>query len=312
MAQDKGRVNLEELEWLAELLNKYPRESLKRIADIEGIEYHRLKRLYDRYYGRYVFVNAMYNITKLGLKSYVAFLSVPKVELRMKAEEMLRNPFVVHVTPIFGFKNGLNAILHIPVDQEKYIPELLSKYSNDFEYYEVWAYPMEKGKEVKFGRWRYSYEYALLLDILKIDARTPMKELERRLGRSRPTIKFMIKRLIEDGIIQGFYAYIDNVQDVYDRSFVGIAEELPEDFFQRFGDMEIQIGVLSPRGYFVEWYFSSKEDMGGKILEFGQYVEKMAIGYLDMFRELNHRHMSTRYSRMVKEDGSGYRSILEF
>ena len=182
-------INFEELEWLAELLNKYPRESLRKIAQAEGIEYYKLKRIYDKYYGKYIFVNAVYSITKLGLKSYVAFISVPKREIFEKGKEMLNNPFFGYINPIFGFKNGIQAILHIPVDQEKYIPELLSKYSDDFEYYEVWSNDPSK---VKFGKWEYSYEYAILLDIFKIDARTPIKELEAKLSRKRPTIIFII------------------------------------------------------------------------------------------------------------------------
>ncbi|ASJ15992.1 transcriptional regulator [Thermococcus chitonophagus] len=304
-------IDQDELEWLLTILNEHPRESLRSISEKEGVEYHRLKRVYDKYYGKYVFVSAIYDIVKLGLKSYVAFLSVPKVELMTKAKEILKNPFIAHITPIFGFKNGIQAILHVPVDQEKYIPEMLSKYSNDFEFYEVWARKREGN--VKFGKWQYSYEYALLLDALKVDARTPMKELEALIGRKRPTIKFMINKLIEDGIIIGFYAYAEHVEPVYDRSFIGIAQDIDiDEFLRKFQDIEIKVGVLKPKGYYLEWFFSSKDDMGSKILEFSPYVEKLAIGYLDMFQELNNEHLKTRFSRMVRKDGKGYRSILEF
>ncbi|RLF91323.1 Lrp/AsnC family transcriptional regulator [Thermococci archaeon] len=304
-------IDQTELEWLLDILNKYPRESLRKISEREGIEYHRLKRTYDKYYGKYVFVSAVYDIIKLGLKSYVAFLSVPKVELSSKALELLKNPFVAHITPIFGFKNGIQAILHIPVEQEKYIPEMLSKYSNDFEFYEVWS--REREEKVKFGKWSYSYEYAILMDILKVDARTPMKELEALIGRKRPTIKFMLNKLIKDGIIVGFYAYAEHLEPVYDRSFIGITSNVDiNEFLGRFRDIEIKVGVLRPKGYYLEWFFSSKDDMGSKILEFSPYVEKLAIGYLDMFRDLNNEHLKTRFSRMVRKDGKGYRSILEF
>ncbi|AFK21997.1 Lrp/AsnC family transcriptional regulator [Pyrococcus sp. ST04] len=303
-------IDKNEVEWLAEILNKYPRESLRKIATSEGIDYHKIKRIYDKYYGKYVFVSAVYNIVKLGLKSYVAFLNVPKVELTTKAKEMLKNPFIAHITPIFGFINGIQAIMHIPVDQEKYIPEMLSKYSDNFEFYEVWG---RKRENVEFGKWEYPYEYAVLLDILKVDARTPMKDLETKLGKSRPTIKFMIDKLIRDGVILGFYAYIENIEPIYDRSFIGIASNANiEELLERFKDIEIKLGILKPKGYYIEWFFSSKEDLGRKVLEFSPYVEKLAIGYLDMFAELNNEHMKTRFSRMVRKDGKGYKSILEF
>ncbi|CAB50599.1 Lrp/AsnC family transcriptional regulator [Pyrococcus abyssi] len=306
----RDTINFREIEWLLELLNKYPRESLRKISQREGIEYYRLKRIYDRYYGKYIFVSAIYDIAKLGLKSYIAFLSVPKGEIFEVGKEMLKNPFISYINPIFGFKNGIQAILHVPVEQEKYVPELLSKYSDDFEYYEVWSRDPSK---VKFGKWSYSYEYAILLDTFKVDARTPMKELEKKLSKGRPTIKFMIEKLIKDGIIVGFYAFIENAKEAHDRSVVGIAKELDkEEIYRAFKEEEINIGILRPRGYYVEWFFSSREDIGSKILEFSQYVDKIGIAYLDMFRELNNKHMRTRFSRMIKEDGSGYKSILEF
>ncbi|AEC51803.1 hypothetical protein PNA2_0887 [Pyrococcus sp. NA2] len=304
-----GRINFKEIEWLAEILNKYPRDSLRKIAKSEGIDYYKLKRVYDKYYGKYIFVSAIYNITKLGLKSYVAFLSVPKKELIEKGKEMLRNPFFVYINPIFGFKNGIQAILHVPKDQEKYIPELLSKYSNDFEWYEVWA---KDPKDVKFGKWKYSYDYAILLDILKSDARTPLKTLEITLSKGRPTIKFMIDKLIKDGVIAGFYAFIENIEKAHDRSVVGISKTLDKEIHERFKELEIKVGVLKPEGYYLEWFFSSNEDIGDKIMEFSQYVEKIGVAYLDIFRELNNKHIKTRFSRMVKKDGSGYRYILEF
>ncbi len=83
---------------------------------------------------------------------------------------------------------------------------------------------------------------------------------------------------------------------------------------KRFRDYEISVGIIPGWGYFLEWFFSSKEDMGGaKILEFSRYVEKILVEYFDpTFKELNDRNSRTAFQRMVKKDGSGYRSILEF
>ncbi len=53
--------------------------------------------------------------------------------------------------------------------------------------------------------------------------------------------------------------------------------------------------------------------MGSKILEFSRYVEKILVEYFDpTFKELNDRNSRMAFQRMVKKDGSGYRSILEF
>ncbi|NJE85412.1 Lrp/AsnC family transcriptional regulator [Thermococcus sp. CX2] len=301
-------LNIEEVEFLVELLNKYPTESLRKIAELEGIDYYKLKRLYDRYYGEHVQVNAMYDIAKLGLRSYVAFLSVPQNDLRFVAHRMYQNPFIVHQCAIFGFKNGINAVLHIPKEQIKYIDEMLTKYSEDYEYYEVRAYPPAKKRE--FGEWRYSYDYAVLMDILKWDARTPMKEISKMLGKTRPTIRYMINKLKEDGILTGFFANIE--VDTYDRGVLGITSTLDEAVLERFRDYEIMVGVLDNNKYIFEWFFSSKEDLGTKLFEFSNYVEKVAIEYFDLLADIEKNRKYARFSKMVKKDGSGYRSILEF
>ncbi|WP_324735014.1 Lrp/AsnC family transcriptional regulator [Thermococcus sp. SY098] len=299
-----SEVKIEEVEYLAEILEKSPRESLLKIAKREGIDYYKLKRLYNKYYGKYVHVSAIYDIAKLGLKSYVAFLSVPREELRRVASEMSKNPFIPSIAAIFGFKNGISAVLHIPKDQTGLIDELLSRYSDDYEYYEVRAYP-EKPKE--FGEWNLSYDYAILMDILKYDARTSPTRMSEILGKSRPTIRYMIKRLEETGIIRRYSALVD--MTAYDRGFCGIADELSEKLLEKFKNYEILIGVLKPRGYLVEWYFSSKEDIGAKIFEFSRYVKKFAIYYFDLLEGIE---PSYKFAERVKKDGSGYRSILEF
>ncbi|ASJ10627.1 transcriptional regulator [Thermococcus sp. P6] len=299
----------DELEFLEEILNRHPVESLKRIAEEEGINYYRLKRLYDRYYGKYISVNAFYNPRLIGLRSYLAFLSVPPDRILETGYRMTRNPFVGYVNPAFGFKNGLSAILYIPDDQRGDIDGMLSKYSDDYEYHEVRGYPYTG--EDDFGRWDLSYKYAVLMDILKADARTPLTRIAERLKKSRPTVKFMIKRLEEMDILRGFAAVIEN--SFHDRSVLGITEKLDESVIERFKEHEVRIGVFPGEGYVIEWFFSSKEDLGAKILEFSNYVDKLVIQYFDpTFKELNDRNGTTRYSRMVKKDGSGYHSILEF
>ncbi|WP_367883189.1 hypothetical protein [Thermococcus peptonophilus] len=72
-----GDIRFEEIEFLVELLSKYPPlESLRSIAKKEGLDYYKLKRIYDKYYRKYLTVSAMYNIRLIGLKSFVAFLAV--------------------------------------------------------------------------------------------------------------------------------------------------------------------------------------------------------------------------------------------
>ncbi|MBO8173949.1 MAG: Lrp/AsnC family transcriptional regulator [Thermococcus sp.] len=299
-----SEIKIEEVEYLAEILEKYPRESLLKIAKKEDIDYYKLKRLYDKYYGKYVHVSAIYDIAKLGLKSYIAFLSVPREEIRRVALQMARNPFIPSIAAIFGFKNGISAVLHIPKEQTNLIDELLSRYSDDYEYYEVRAYP-EKPKE--FGDWNLSYDYAVLMDILKYDARTSPTKMSEILGKSRPTISYMIKKLEETGIIRKYSALIDIT--AYDRGFCGITDELSEKLLEKFRNYEILIGVLKPRGYTIEWFFSSKEDIGAKIFEFSRYVKKFAIYYFDLLEGIEPNY---KFAERVKKDGSGYRSILEF
>ena len=305
-----GGVKEDEIGLLMELLTKYPLESLRKIASVEGLDYYRLKRIYDRYYGKYIFVNAIYNIRILGLKSFVAFLSVPSSELMETATRMTRNPFVAYVNPAFGFKNGLSAILHVPKEQVKHIDEMLAKYSDDFEYYEVRAYPPPE-KPVEWGSWKLSYDYAVLMDILKMDARTPMKKIAEALGKTRPTLRFMINRLQEKGILVNFIPTVDI--ELHDRGILGITSELKEEILEKFREYEITVGYLPGRGYLLEWFFSSKEDMGEKVLEFSAYVEKLLVDYFEpQFKGLNDANKRTAFQRMVKKDGSGYRSILEF
>ncbi|CAD5245279.1 Lrp/AsnC family transcriptional regulator [Thermococcus camini] len=300
---------MSELEFLVEIFKKYPLDSLKKIAESEGIDYYRLKRLYDKYYGKYITVSAVYNIKVIGLRSYLAFLSVPSDRIFEVGYRMTQNPFVAFVNPMFGFKNGLAPILHIPDDQRDRIDEMLSKYSDDYEYYEVRAYPY-RGDD-SFGEWTLSHDYAILMDILNVDARTPITRIAQKLGKSRPTVKFMINRLRSMDIILGFEPILEN--NVHDRSVLGITKTLDEAVLERFKEHEITVGVLPGTGYILEWFFSSKEDLGTKILEFSNYVDKIVIHYFDStFKEMNDKNGETRFARMVKKDGSGYRSILDF
>ncbi|AMQ18653.1 Lrp/AsnC family transcriptional regulator [Thermococcus peptonophilus] len=305
-----GDIRFEEIEFLVELLSKYPLESLRSIAKKEGLDYYKLKRIYDKYYRKYLTVSAMYNIRLIGLKSFVAFLAVSPESLLETAVKLTRNPFVRYVNPAFGFKNGLSLYLQIPHDQVELIDQMLGKYSDDFEYYEVRAYTKEKLSD-EWGNWDLGYEYAILMDILKWDARTPITEISEKLGKSRPTVRYMINRLKERNILIDFVPLPD--MNVSDRGVIGITKELDEEVLKRFRDYEISVGIIPGWGYFLEWFFSSKEDMGAKILEFSRYVEKILVEYFDpTFKELNDRNSRTAFQRMVKKDGSGYRSILEF
>ncbi|NJE02518.1 Lrp/AsnC family transcriptional regulator, partial [Thermococcus sp. JdF3] len=119
---------MEELEFLVEILNRHPTDSLKKISESEGIDYYRLKRLYDKYYGKYLNVSALYNLRLIGLKSFVAFLSVPPDELMEVANRMATNPFIGYINPAFGFKNGLSLIIYVPADQTDKIDDFISRY----------------------------------------------------------------------------------------------------------------------------------------------------------------------------------------
>ncbi|RLF88896.1 Lrp/AsnC family transcriptional regulator, partial [Thermococci archaeon] len=158
--------------------------------------------------------------------------------------------------------------------------------------------------------WNLSYQYAVLMDILKWDARTPLSEIARELGKSRPTVRFMIKTLMRRGILIGYIATVENTE--HDKGVIGIASELREDVLSRFAEYEINVGVLLGVGYLLEWYFSSKEDLAQKLFEFSGYVEKLAIEYFDMLADVRDMYPRQRFSRMVRRDGKGYRSILEF
>ncbi len=237
-----GEPAINELEFLAEILRKHPTDSLRKIAEEEGMDYYRLKRMYDRYYGKYISVNAMYNIRVIGLRSYLAFLGVPSERILEVGYRMTQNPFVAYVNPAFGFKNGLSAIIYVPDDQRDDIDEMLSRYSDDYEYHEVRAYPYSG--DDNFGEWTLAYEYAVLMDILKVDARTPVTKIAERLGKTRPTVKFMINRLREMGILISFEPTVDN--NVHDRSVLGITETLDESVLERFREYEITVGVFPP------------------------------------------------------------------
>ena len=300
---------MEELEFLVEILDRHPLDSLRKIAKSEGIEYYRLKRLYDRYYGKYVHVSVVLNLKRMGLRSFVGFLSVPPERLIEVASRMVQNPFISYVNPAFGFKNGLSVMFLVPDEQRELAGKMLEKYSDDYEYYEARAYPYSG--DDNFGRWDLSYDYAVLLGLLKGDARTPITEIARKLGKSRPTVRYMINKLMEEKVILGFSTYID--MNVHDRGVIGLTRHLNEEVLERFEEHEISVAVLPGYGYFLEWFFSSKEDLGSKILEFSGYVEKILIEYFESpFKEMNDRNMRTRYERMTRKDGKGWRSILEF
>ncbi|WP_048150153.1 Lrp/AsnC family transcriptional regulator [Palaeococcus ferrophilus] len=300
-------INLSEIDFLVDVLNKHPRESLRKIAELEGIDYSRLRRLYEKYYGpdKYVSVYSLFNMTRLGFKSYIAYLSVPKSEMNIVARRMLRNPFVATVHPTFGFKIGLKSILHIPKEQTIYIDDLLSRYSDDYEYYRVAPYPHVK---MEPGEWDLSYDYARLIDIIKVDARTPVSEIARALGKSRATVNYMIKRLEELGILVGYAAIHDD--KATDRVFNGIAYDLDEGLIEEWMEKyNMLVGQILPEGYYLEWYFNSKRvDVGEMIYKFGQYVQKFTIDYLAGFEWENRLDY---FAKRVREDGGGYRSILE-
>ncbi|WP_323145371.1 Lrp/AsnC family transcriptional regulator [Thermococcus sibiricus] len=134
-----------------------------------------------------------------------------------------------------------------------------------------------------------------------------MKEIEEKLGKKRPTIKYMINRLRKLGILRGFMSVVND--KAYNRGFCGIAEGLNEEFIKQFKEHEIMIGILKPEGYLIEWYFTSDEDIYQKIFEFSKYVNKFGIYYFDMF-ESGVKGFS--FANAVRKDEGGYKSILDF
>jgi len=138
--------NFKEIEKLIEILEKHPLENLKKIAELEEIRYNQLRKLYSKHYGREVTVSALFDIWRLGLDSYVAFLNVEKNVFKDVLERLQRNPFVVYVNSIFGYVNGLMAILHVPIEQSELIPVYLSNLSEHFEIYRVRSYPKKREK----------------------------------------------------------------------------------------------------------------------------------------------------------------------
>ncbi|MDI3476073.1 MAG: hypothetical protein PWQ79_142 [Thermococcaceae archaeon] len=301
---------MEELEFLTNILQKHPLDSLRKISKEERVDYYKLKRLYDKYYGKHVTVSAIYNPRKLGLKSYVTFLSVPSDSILEVAKKMSSNPYVSYLNPAFGFKNGLTAFMAVPKDQVNLIDEFLSRYSDDYEWYEMqpYSYSIDDSED---GGWKFSYDYAILMDILKEDARTPISEIANKLGKTGPTVRYMIERLKKEGVILAFEAVVD--MTTHDRGVIGITRELKEEVIQKFQDYEMLIAVLPGHGYMIEWYFSSSEDLGLKVMEFSRYVDKLLIEYFDeTFKKMNDERMKRRFRMIVKKDGSGYRSLLDF
>ncbi|ASJ01577.1 Lrp/AsnC family transcriptional regulator [Thermococcus gorgonarius] len=299
-----------EMEFLISILEKYPTESLKKIAELEGIDYYRLKRIYDKYYGTKLTVNPIYDIKKLGLRSFVAFLSVPQEDLFEVADRMKANPFIVYINAMFGFKNGISAILYIPKDQVDLIDDLLAKYSDDYEYYEMRSYLHYSGDD-NFGDWYLSYPYAQLMDLHLWDARRPISEIAKALGKSRSTVNYMLDRLRKEKIILEYIVVVD--APAYDRGVLGLTREFNDEVIEKFKEYEIQVG-FSPRDgwYLIEWYFSSKEDLASKIMEFSKYVEKLGIEYFDVLNPVMEKYREWRFSGMVRKDGKGYRCILDF
>ena len=53
---------------------------------------------------------------------------------------MYHNPFISVAVPVFSFMNGISVIIYIPEKQKNKIDELLSRYSSNSKYYEVYAY----------------------------------------------------------------------------------------------------------------------------------------------------------------------------
>ncbi len=115
------------------------------------------------------------------------------------------------------------------------------------------------------GDWDLGYEYALLMDILKWDARTPITEIAEKLGKSRPTVRYMINRLKEKGILINFVPLPPDM-NVSDRGVIGIAKELDEEVLKRFNDYEITVGVLPGEGVYLRVVLLLKGGYGFKNL----------------------------------------------
>jgi len=300
--------DMESIKLLTEILERHPIESLSRIAELENISYSKLRKIYMAHYGRDVLVSAEYNIVKIGLDSYVAFLGISGEDMVRAIAELERNPFVVYMNSVFGGINGLSLVIHVPVEQRKYVEELLSRYTGRYEFHPVRS--IKSKEEPKFGRWDLSYDYARLMDMLKIDARTPISKIAATLNKTRPTVNYMISRLIERGIIVGFSATID--VDVYESAIVGISRHFPDRVLETYSSYETIVGRLPGVGYITWVFLTGRDNAGYKMIELGQYFDRIMLEHFKPFRDINDRKLGNRFSTMVKPDGSGYRSILEF
>ena len=300
--------DMKDIRLLTEILERHPLESLSKIAELEGISYTKLRKIYMAHYGKDVLVSAEYSIAKIGLDSYVAFLGLSGEDMVKAVAELERNPFVAYMNSVFGGINGLSLVLHVPVEQRKYVEELLSRFTDRYEYHPVRS--TRSKDEPKFGRWDLSYDYARLMDILKINARTPISKIAAALNKTRPTVSYMISRLIERGIIVGFSSTID--VDVYESAIVGISKDFPEEVLKRYSSYETIVGRLPGVGYITWVFLTPKDNAGYKMIELGQYFNRIMLEYFKPFREINERKLGNRFSTMVRPDGSGYKSILEF
>ncbi len=300
--------DIEDVKLLVEVLEKHPLDNLSRIAELENISYSRLRKVYMAHYKKDVLVSANYDLTKIGIVSYVAFLGLSGEEMVRAVADLEKNPFVVYMNSVFGGMNGLSLVIHVPVEQRKYVGKFLSKYTSRYKYY--LARSLRSEEEPRFGKWDMSYDYARLMDILKINARTPVSKITSNLNKTRPTVRYMIKRLMERGIITGFSATID--VDVHESAILGVSKKFPERVLEKYKSYETLVLKLPGVGY-MTWVFLSKEDNAGyKMIELGKYFDQIMLEHFKPFREINDRKLGTRFSTMVKPDGSGYRSILEF
>lgn len=157
--------------------------------------------------------------------------------------------------------------------------------------------------------------YAKLMDVLKYDARTPLSRLSQILGKSSPTIRFMINRLVREGIIRKFQVVLH--VNVHDRGVIGITgdERTVVLALKHFKDYETIVGVLEniegrEEGYMVEILVPRGEDVGQLIIEFGPYFERMIVDHLEPFRDVNKIKFTKRFSRMINKKGE-YLSILK-
>lgn len=76
-----------------------------------------------------------------------------------------------------------------------------------------------------------------ILKLLQLDARIPFSELARKIGVPEATVRYRVKKLIERGVIRGFYTLLEPMKVGFPFSVITLAEVDPEELDNVFGSI---------------------------------------------------------------------------